>query len=53
MTEREIAAHFGKLSMARVHAALAHYYANQTQMDIDFADEKDPQEYTKQNGTAN
>jgi uncharacterized protein (DUF433 family) len=35
----EIARKFGHLSLAQVHAALAHYYANQTEIDQDLESE--------------
>lgn len=31
----DIASNFGHLSLAQVHAALAYYYANQTEIDAD------------------
>jgi uncharacterized protein (DUF433 family) len=35
----EIAANFGHLSLAQVHAALAHYYANKAEVDADLEGE--------------
>jgi uncharacterized protein (DUF433 family) len=34
-TPEEIASDFGHLSLAQVHAALAHYYANKAEIDAD------------------
>ncbi len=36
----EIAANFGHLSLAQVHAALAYYYANKAEMDADLEAEE-------------
>jgi uncharacterized protein (DUF433 family) len=36
----EIAASFGHLSLAQVHAALAYYYANRDEIDADLANEE-------------
>jgi uncharacterized protein (DUF433 family) len=36
----EIAANFGHLSLAHVHAALAYYYANKAEIDADLAAEE-------------
>jgi uncharacterized protein (DUF433 family) len=36
----EIAANFGHLSLAQVHAALAHYYANKATTDADLEAEE-------------
>jgi uncharacterized protein (DUF433 family) len=36
---REIAGKFGHLSLAQVHAALAYYHANQTEVDADLESE--------------
>ena len=36
----EIVRKFGHLSLAQVHAALAYYYANKTEVDTDLAAEE-------------
>jgi uncharacterized protein (DUF433 family) len=36
----EIAASFGHLSLAQVHAALAYYYANRAEIDANLAEEE-------------
>ncbi|MCC6394424.1 MAG: DUF433 domain-containing protein [Bryobacterales bacterium] len=36
----EIAANFGRLSLAQVHAALAYYYAHKTEIDADLEAEE-------------
>lgn len=36
----EIACNFGHLSLAQVHAALAHYYANKAEIDADLEAEE-------------
>ena len=36
----EIAASFGHLSLAQVHAALAYYHANRAEIDADLAEEE-------------
>jgi uncharacterized protein (DUF433 family) len=36
-TPEEIAANWGYITLAQVHAALAHYYANQSEIDADLA----------------
>ncbi len=38
MTAQEIANKWPHLSLAQVHAALAYYYANKEQMDLDMAE---------------
>lgn len=38
-TPEEIAAGYGHLTLAQVHAALAYYYANKAEVDTDIADE--------------
>ncbi len=40
MTPEEIAAQFGHLSLAQVHAALAHYHANSGEIEADLAAEE-------------
>lgn len=39
MTPEEIAAQYGHLTMAQVHAALAYYYANRQETEADLANE--------------
>ena len=39
MEPEEIVAQYGNLSLAQVHAALAYYYANRSEIDGDIADE--------------
>ncbi len=39
MLPEEIAAQYGHLSLAQVHAALAYYYANRAEIDADLAEE--------------
>jgi uncharacterized protein (DUF433 family) len=39
MEPETIAAQYGHLSLAQVHAALAYYYANPAQIDADLANE--------------
>jgi uncharacterized protein (DUF433 family) len=39
-TPEEIAGNFGRLSLAQVHAALAHYYANKAEIDADLQAEE-------------
>jgi uncharacterized protein (DUF433 family) len=40
LTPQEIAGAFGHLSLAQVHAALAYYHANQSQIDTDLEAEE-------------
>ena len=40
LTPEEIAAKFGHLSLAQVHAALAYYHANRSEIDADLAKEE-------------
>jgi uncharacterized protein (DUF433 family) len=40
LTPEEIVAKIEHLSLAQVHAALAHYYANREEIDSDIADEE-------------
>jgi len=40
MIPEEIAANFGHLSLAQVHAALAYYYANKAEIDADLETEE-------------
>ena len=39
MSPEEIAAQYGHLSLAQVHAALAYYHANREEIDTDLRDE--------------
>lgn len=39
-TPEEIVSNFGHLSLAQVHAALAYYYANKTEIDADLEAEE-------------
>ena len=39
MTPEDIAAQYGHLSLAQVHAALAYYHANREEIDTDLRDE--------------
>lgn len=39
MVPEEIAAQYGHLTLAQVHAALAYYYANRQEIDDDVAEE--------------
>jgi uncharacterized protein (DUF433 family) len=39
LTPEEIVRKFGHVSLAHVHAALAYYYVNQTEIDADLEDE--------------
>lgn len=39
-TPEEIATNFGYLSLAQVHAALAHYYANKAEIDAEIEAEE-------------
>ena len=39
MAPEEIAAEYGHLTLAQVHAALAYYYANRAEIDADLEDE--------------
>jgi hypothetical protein len=39
MGPEEIAAQYGHVTLAQVHAALAFYYANRQEIDADLADE--------------
>jgi len=39
-TPEEIAANWGHISLAQVHAALAYYYANKTEIDTDLENEE-------------
>ena len=39
MAPEEIAAEYGHLTLAQVHAALAYYYANRQEVDADLEDE--------------
>lgn len=48
-TPEEIAANFGHLSLAQVHAALTYYYANQAEIDADLdAEEREYDALAKQ-----
>ena len=40
-TPEEIAAQYGHLSLAQVHAALAYYHANAEEIEADLANEED------------
>lgn len=40
LTAEEIAAQYGHLSLAQVHAALAYYHANPEEIEADLADEE-------------
>jgi uncharacterized protein (DUF433 family) len=49
-TPEEIAANYGHLSLAQVHAALTYYYANKAELDADLeAEEREYDELAKQN----
>lgn len=49
-TPEEVAANFGHLSLAQVHAALTYYYANKAEIDADLeAEEREYDELAKQN----
>lgn len=49
-TPEEIAANYGHLSLAQVHAALTYYYANKAEIDADLeAEEREYDELAKQN----
>jgi uncharacterized protein (DUF433 family) len=39
MEPEQIAAQYGHLTLAQVHAALAYYYANRAEIDADLSDE--------------
>jgi uncharacterized protein (DUF433 family) len=40
LTPEEIAAQWGHLSLAQVHAALAYYHANPEEIEVDMAEEE-------------
>src|SRR6266404_5389394 len=40
LAPEEIAANYGHISLAQVHAALAYYYANRAEIDADIASEE-------------
>ncbi len=49
-TPEEIAANYGHLSLAQVHAALTYYYANKAEIEADLeAEEREYEELAKQN----
>jgi uncharacterized protein (DUF433 family) len=49
-TPEEIAANYGHLSLAQVHAALTYYYANKAEIDADLeAEEREYDDLARQN----